>query len=74
MLQTTKFKQAFHRPYKDSKSLKKQAKQTNKKTLLQLKKGREIYSYGKKWSIFKFYLSKSIVILIGRDDILNFVN
>lgn len=31
MLQTTKFKQAFHHPYRDSESLKKQAKETNKK-------------------------------------------
>lgn len=38
MLQTTKFKQAFHCPYKDSKSLKKQAKQ-KKKTSFNWKKG-----------------------------------
>lgn len=39
MLQTTKFKQAFHCPYKDSKSLKKQAKQKKKPLSIEKREG-----------------------------------
>lgn len=71
MFQTTKFKQASHCSYKDSnrKFLKKQTKKP-----LRIKKGGGRFIGVKKIrGIFLVILSKSTIILIGRDKVLNFV-